>query len=107
MTAAPHALIAESLISGAVSGVTTVQDTPSSLQHQANPWMFVKIEMKTNISQANAWMFLKMTKSKSLTCAKLPAEAVHTPAVLSWVLSGMQAIAFDAGRTLKAPEHLC
>ena len=37
MTVAPRALIAESLISGAVSGVTTVQETPNSLQHQAKP----------------------------------------------------------------------
>ena len=40
MTVAPRALIAESLISGAVSGVTTVQETPNSLQHQAKPWKF-------------------------------------------------------------------
>ena len=41
MTVAPRALIAESLISGAVSGVTTVQATPNSLQHQAKPCNFV------------------------------------------------------------------
>ena len=88
MTVAPRALIAESLISGAVSGVTTVQATPNSLQHQAKPWKFCL--KKTGV-------FL------SLTWAKLPAEAVHTPAVVKRVLLEIHAMAFDAGRTLNAP----
>jgi hypothetical protein len=44
-----------------------------------------------------------MEPDQPFTCAKLPAEAVHTPAVTSPALSGMQAIALEAARTLKDP----
>lgn len=73
MTVAPRLRIASSLVSGAISGTTTVQAMPCSAQHQASP------------------------------CAKLPAEAVLAPTRRSVSLSSIHPIAFAAGRTLKEP----